>query len=386
MSNICIFSAQYLPHMGGVENYTYNLAKYLTKCGDQVVVVTSNIGNLPDYEMMENVLVVRMPCLNFMNGRYPFLICNKKFYQLQKKLMQYSFDLVLVNTRFYPHSVYGGIFAKMQHARCIMLEHGTSHMTVHNKIADLVEHTVEHTLTWIDKRLCKEYYGVSQACGEWLKHFHIQSSGVLYNAVDLEKIENIKKTVTKEYRKKYQIPDNSIVVTFTGRLLKEKGIYQLIESVKKLQKEGYSVYLFLAGDGDERENIEKLADESIIPLGRIDMNQIVSLLEESDIFCLPSDSEGFPTSVLEAVACHCYIITTETGGAKEMITSREYGMILQDNRVEIVTNGLREALQHSKERESIVEKTYTRLSENYTWEIVAGKVHDLAQWKNCIQK
>ena len=39
----CIFSAQYLPHMGGVERYTYNLAKELINQGNEVVVVTSNL-------------------------------------------------------------------------------------------------------------------------------------------------------------------------------------------------------------------------------------------------------------------------------------------------------------------------------------------------------
>lgn len=82
-----------------------------------------------------------------------------------------------------------------------MIDHGTSHMTVHNPIGDLLEQTVEHFLTMLDKINCKEYYGVSQACTEWLKHFHIQAKGVLYNAINLEKIENVKKNPCTDYRK-----------------------------------------------------------------------------------------------------------------------------------------------------------------------------------------
>ena len=46
----CIFSAQYLPHMGGVERYTYNLAKKLCEYGNEVTIVTSNGCDLSSYE------------------------------------------------------------------------------------------------------------------------------------------------------------------------------------------------------------------------------------------------------------------------------------------------------------------------------------------------
>lgn len=367
--------------MGGVENYTYNLAKYLIKRGDRVVIVTSRTGDLPETEISEDILIVRMPCLSLMNGRYPVLLPKKDFFRLHKKLKKYKFDLVLVNTRFYLHSVYGAAFAKAGKIRCGIIEHGTTHMTVHNKVGDFLEQMVEHILTFIDKRLCREFYGVSNACGDWLKHFGIESSGTLYNAVDLEKIQTIQKQEGRDFRKEYQIPENGIVVGFTGRLLKEKGLYQLIDSVNQLRKEGYAPYLLIAGEGDEQERIGELADDHIIPVGRLCFEDVVAMLMQTDIFCLPSDSEGFPTSVLEAVACGCFVITTETGGAKEMITGREYGIILPDNRVERITEALREVLNAPEDRKKVAEAAYERLKESYTWETTAKQVDDLAQGK-----
>ena len=55
MKKICIFSAQYLPHLGGVERYTYNLATELYRQGNQVVIVTSNVGELLTYEKKEGI-------------------------------------------------------------------------------------------------------------------------------------------------------------------------------------------------------------------------------------------------------------------------------------------------------------------------------------------
>lgn len=387
IKRICIFSAQYLPHMGGVERYTYNLAKELTNQGNKITVVTSNTGNLKAYERQEEATIYRFPAYNLMNGRYPVLKLNKEFYKIHKRLLTEEFDLIMINTRFYPHSVYGTILSKMKKTKCIMLEHGTSHMTVHNPLGDFLERTVEHMLTVIDKINCKEYYGVSEACTEWLKHFHIKASGVLYNAINLDEIEKIKEIPCIDYKQKYNIPDNGIIVAFTGRLLKEKGILQLIDAVQRLREEGKPVFLLIAGDGDEEKSVNEKKTDGIIPLGRLSFEEIIGMLQQTDIFCLPSDSEGFSTSVLEAAACNCYIITTERGGSKEMVISREYGMIIKNNQTETVKQALNEVLLDEKYRKKATQNTYQRLKENYTWEIIAGKVYDIAcgreeKWKN----
>lgn len=378
MKKICIFSAQYLPHMGGVERYTYNLAKELQKQGNEVVVVTSNIGDLPNYEKTEEARVYRIPSFDFLTGRYPVLKMNRVFFQIHKRLRKEKYDLIMINTRFYPLSLYGAILAKMQKTKCIMVEHGTSHMTVHHTIGDFLERQVEHFLTLLDKRFCKDYYGVSKACTEWLEHFHIQAKGVLYNAINLNEIEMIKSQSVVDYRKQYQIDENGVVVSFTGRLLKEKGILQLIDAVTDLRKEGLPLYLLIAGDGDEEQAVKEKSSEGILPLGRLDFSEIIAMLQQTDIFCLPSDSEGFSTSVLEAAACNCYVITTERGGSKEMLLNEEFGMIIKKNDKETIKEALRKVVFEKEYRQNAAEKTYQRLKENYTWEIVAANVEKIA--------
>ena len=52
--SFCLFCANYLPNLGGVERYVYNLSKSLIKLGHSVTVVTSNVFDLPSYEIDEN--------------------------------------------------------------------------------------------------------------------------------------------------------------------------------------------------------------------------------------------------------------------------------------------------------------------------------------------
>ena len=249
----CIFAAQYFPHLGGVERYTYNLAKKLIEDGNEVVVVTSNIYKLPEYERMEGIPVYRLPCWSLLEGRYPVLKMNSRFFEINKMLKKRNFDMIIVNTRFYPHSLYGMILAKKMKSKCITLEHGTSHLSVHNRFLDFAGAIFEHTLTKVDQIFCKDYYGVSKACNEWLTHFHIKAKGVLYNSIDLEEVKIVQKNSSDSYRKKYNIPDKAIVITFTGRLLKEKGWPSLLNVMDRINKERKDVYLFVAGDGDMKD-------------------------------------------------------------------------------------------------------------------------------------
>ena len=373
----CIFSAQYLPHMGGVERYTYNLAKKLIEMGNKVTVVTSNLQNLAEYEEMEGIKVYRMPCMDLLNGRYPVLKTNGEFRKINRILSGKRFDFVIVNTRFYIHSIYGQWFAHKNRVKVITIDHGSSHLSVGNPVLDFVGGIYEHVITKIGQLFCKDYYGVSGACVEWLKHFHIRAKGILYNSVDVESIEAILDEKVQSYRNLYGIDEDAVVITFTGRLLPEKGIVQLVEAFKALRKKHENVYLFLAGDGKLDKFVKEHADSHLIPLGRKSFEEVAALLAETDIFCLPSFSEGFSTSILEAIVCRCYVVTTKRGGARETFPTDEYGMVIPDNDVDVLTDALIKAVESPDKREQAVSLAYERLKKNFTWDIVAAKVERL---------
>lgn len=369
MKKYCIFAAQFLPHMGGIENYTYNISKELIKRGNQVTVITNNTTNSVTREKMEGIEILRFPCFNLINGRFPIPKLNHEFWKIHYFLKKQKYDLVVINARFYIHSIYAAIYAKKKKTHSICIEHGTSHLSVHNRFLDAIGGVYEHMHTEVLKRICQDYYGVSGACCEWSGHFGIVSKGILYNAVDLERIERIKREKTTNFRKRYNIPDDKKVITFTGRLLKEKGIYELISAVEKYNAENIEkTYLFIAGEGEEREYVESHKSDYIIPTGRLSFEEIIALLVQTDVFCLPSVSEGLATSALEAAACKCFVITTERGGTKELIKNEEYGIVMEDNSVKNIYHALKKALQDDAKRKKAQELSYERLKKEFTWE------------------
>ncbi len=70
----CIFSANYLPNIGGVEKYTQNLAFALDGLDKTVIIVTNNCFDLPSHENISpNISIYRLPCYPLFNGRFLFL-------------------------------------------------------------------------------------------------------------------------------------------------------------------------------------------------------------------------------------------------------------------------------------------------------------------------
>ena len=95
------FSAQYLPTAGGVERYTYNLARRLLRQGNRVIVATSALKGLPAWETdPEGIEIYRFPSWLFLHGRLPLLKPTGEFHRLAKKLWVQGIDFCVINTYF----------------------------------------------------------------------------------------------------------------------------------------------------------------------------------------------------------------------------------------------------------------------------------------------
>ena len=373
MKNIIIFSSLYLPHLGGVERYTSNLAKHLIKLGNHVTVVTSKLPGEQSIEVMESVNIIRLKSFNLLNGRFP--IYDFRHSQKDKNILRnIHADLIIINTRYYPLSLFAAEFAKEGKIKCILIDHSTGHISFNNALIDRFSELYEHAITSKIKKYNVDFYGVSKNTSRWLKHFEIQSKGEIYNAIDLEMIETLKKNVS-QHLNNVPFQKYSRVICFTGRLIKEKGILELIEGFKIYNKQSNSC-LVIAGEGPLLESLKEKNIKDVFFLGKISFEEVVSLLCKSDVFCFPTAyPEGFPTSLLEAAACHCYLISTDKGGARELIKDSSYGHILKTNAPYEISRALSQ-YDKIENINSILEKTYSLVKQEFDWKVIAKKVSD----------
>ena len=364
----CIFTAQYLPNFGGVEQYTYNLAVTLYERGHEVIIVSSCTKDAPSFiHISECYTLYRIPSLNLLNGRMPIAYPSKKWMELKHILDNQKIDRIIIQTRLYTLSIMGMRYAANNNIPMITIEHGSGYVGMNNKILQMFEHCYENILLMLAKHYCKNYCTVSASGIEWLHSLGIRSKAVLYNSVNEQRIEHFIKGSSISWRAKLNISPNSKIIVFAGRLIREKGILQLIDAVIRLSTE-FNIVLLIAGDGPLFSKINAIRSQNIILLGRLKQQDIMPLLNQSDIFCLPSDSEGFPTSILEAIVCKCFVITSPYGGAKEIISSKKYGHIMKDNLPETIYGDLKEILLAKEEYlTECINQAYLHFINHFTW-------------------
>ena len=369
MSNksICLVSAQYLPHVGGVENFVYNISRELAGRGHEITIITSGYGDLPTYEKDGNIEIYRLPSLSLMNGRFPVLKRSRELKELKAVLSLKHIDIMLINVRFYFLSLTMAKLAKRLGIRSVIMDHGSSHLNTGGRLTTKLSEWFEHWITWREKKHCKEFVGVSKESLRWIKHFKIDASYQIPNAIDVSKFDGYLAENTRSFRAEYGVPEGAVLICFVGRITVEKGVRELINVMNRINETRDDVYLLLAGDGYLTEELSKIKSEATHFVGRINASDVAALLRDSDIFCLPSYSEGFPTSVIEASLCGSFVVTTAKGDAKEIIKSRDYGIILPDANEEGLYEALMSVLDEREYREAAIARAREVVLNNYTW-------------------
>ena len=368
--NFVIFSAQYLPTVGGVERYTNSLAKKLTEKGHKITVVTSSLDGLPDHETdTDGIEIYRIPVKWAMDHRFSIPIPNGQFFAIEKQLAAKKFDFAIIQTKFYLNSVWASRFCKKNGVPAMVVEHGTAHL-IRDGIVGLAGSFYEHLAAKYIHHNCKNFYGVSLACCGWLKHFGLKGKGCLYNAVDPTVIAATAEKGDATLKEKIAF-EGKTTIAFAGRFIKEKGVVNLANAFKVIGKEFPDVQLVMAGDGPLWQEVKDMQVENVILPGSLSYEHSLALLKNSAIFCLPTFSEGFSTSVLEAAALKAMIITTRTGGSPQLVVDENHGTIIDSMESADIVTALRQALSNPEHTQLCAENAYKNLVAHFTWEQVA---------------
>jgi len=364
-----IFSSHYLPNIGGIEKYTQNLADALLEMGNRVIVATMNTFDLPQNELLEqNLEIIRLPCYKTLGGRYPVPRRNKAYRAELDRIRHLAVDYVVVNARFYLLSYIGVKLAKQKGIVPIIIDHSSSHLTMGNSLIDFFVYSSEHLLTNNIKRFPAHYYAVSKASVEWLHHFNIQAHGVLNNAIDAKEFRA--SSSNRDFRNELGLGEESFIVCFVGRFIPEKGIKQLIESAKLLA--GFPDIQFLfAGSGSLEGYLHKQHLPNVHILGRLDSSDIAALFLSANVNCLPSRSEGFATTLLEAAACGLVSVSTKIGGAEELIPTDEHGVFLDSQNNQEIADAILMLYNNPTKRRIIGENARLHVEKMFSWEKTA---------------
>ncbi|MEZ7196685.1 glycosyltransferase family 4 protein [Pseudodesulfovibrio karagichevae] len=157
---------------------------------------------------------------------------------------------------------------------------------------------------------------------------------VIHNCID---VGNWCGLGTNNVRARLDIPADAILVSTAGRLSPEKNQRMLLQAAERIVPEMDNVYFAVFGEGVLRGELEAecrkagLEGRFLLPGFWSDM---VEVMQATDIFTLPSLTEGLPNVVLEAFACSTPVVATSVGGTPELVRDGESGFLVEVGDVE----------------------------------------------------
>ncbi|MCX7874998.1 MAG: N-acetyl-alpha-D-glucosaminyl L-malate synthase BshA [Melioribacteraceae bacterium] len=194
---------------------------------------------------------------------------------------------------------------------------------------------------------------------------------VIYNFIDLE---IYKPQPSIEFRK-HIAPNGEKVLVHTSNFRPVKRVPDIIRILEKVNKE-IPTKLILIGDGPERSECERLSRElnihqNVVFLGKQDA--LSEILNSADLFIMPSQSESFGLSALEAMACGKPVISSSVGGLPELVIHNETGFIAEIGDIERMSKYAIDLLKNDKKYLTFSKNSRERAEKYFDKNIIVPK-------------
>lgn len=175
---------------------------------------------------------------------------------------------------------------------------------------------------------------------------------------------------------------NEVRVLFIGGTdAKRKGIYTLTKAILLvIQKVSNITFVFIGKS--ELENVEMLSkdlkiEEFVKILGQVSEEEKIFHFHSSDIFVLPTYSEGLPISLLEAMAAGLPIISTPVGGIPEVIDEGKNGFLIQPGDYKALAEKIVILAKDKKARQEMGKNNLHKIMDQYDQSIIIRKLSNV---------
>ena len=185
---------------------------------------------------------------------------------------------------------------------------------------------------------------------------------IIYNGIDTEQFKPARNSRDR------------LRILCVSRLIGRKGIDHLLRSVPLVKAKIGSVFeVWIVGEGNLEQQLKELSSQlgvtDVVSFkGYIEHSRLPEVYSSSDIFVLPSLNEGMSNTVLEAMACGLPIVTTDTGGTKELVNGN--GIVLTAHTPQAIADVMIELVENAETR-SMMGKRSGELAESLSWSKVA---------------
>jgi glycosyltransferase involved in cell wall biosynthesis len=199
--------------------------------------------------------------------------------------------------------------------------------------------------------------------------------GVVHSGIDLSRLDAVPDRAL-DYRREFGVPRDGPLILNVAHCADHKGQRYLVAAAPALLAHHPGARIVIAGEGELLPALQAqaaelgLAERVLFPGFRTD---VPALLRACDLFCFPSHLEGLGTSVLDALAMGCPIVSTTAGGIPEMIESGVHGLLVPPRDPAALAAGMLWMLEHPAEARAMGAAGRQRVERDFTCERTAQR-------------
>lgn len=345
---LLLASSYFFPKMGGLERYSFEMAKSAFGNGYDVSVITSGESKEVELDYISGFRIYRLP-VQFKFSNTPF---NFKWYPLIKKTLKNE-KPDIINIHLPVPGLADLVCSAAKNTPIVVTYHAGS-MRKDSFLIDTFIKTYERfflpfMLKKADQIICSSDFVRFAFLGKYKNRSVTITPGVDTNYFVKRKI----------------IPTNRNIL-FVGNFNYEwKGLKYLREAIKLIPR----VTLHVVGEGVE------VNSPNTIYHGQLQGKDLVKQIHKARVLVLPSTSsaESFGMVLIEAMACGVPVIGTSIGGIKTIINDKKNGLLVLPRDIESLSNSISYILDNQSEADRLAEKAYKQVIKYFTWDKSARK-------------
>lgn len=377
--HILMVSWEYPPKIvGGLGRHVEGLSEALVKLGHRVTVVTNDIPQSRDREVVSGVEILRAlphqpPARDFIESvmQLNFNMIERVIFYLNDPTVQ--FDVIHVHDWLGAYA--GKVLKHALRAPLIATIHATEYGRNHGLHNDLQRHISD--LEWW---LCYEAWKVI-VCSQYMENEVQHIFGLpkdklraIPNGIDTSKLKASEYVDSKEMRSRFARPDEKIVL-FVGRLVREKGVWLVVDAFRDLLHTVPEAKLIIVGKGPEemylRDHVRRIGLDGKIHLtGFVDDEVRNQLYKMCHVAVFPSLYEPFGIVALEAMGLGKPVVVSDTGGLGEVVEHGYTGLKFPVGNKQCLTQALIDVLLDFNLAQRVANEGQ-REAQLYTWDKVA---------------
>ncbi len=374
---VCAFSYYFPPHFSGAGLYALSLAKALTQRGVRVFFVTVDNSNLSRKDRHEEFDVFRIADGPRKHGEF-ILWWNlwRTLYSLRDR-----FDIIHALGSTYRNSAVGPI-AKLLGKKSLTTV-SMAQNDLYNVGRTVAGRLQGHLLNYVDR-----YVSLSHQITEEISRLPLDGSRAVEipQGVNPERFFPAHPKEKSDLRRQLSIPDGPIAL-FVGVFDSRKNVEWLVKTWVKQRSLFSDWRLLLVGPAsrDRRDSGLRSAMEKFVKnhdlQDRILFRDFSPSIEDyyrcADLFILPSQNEGMPNVVVEAMSCGLPCAVTKISGTTDLISHGDTGLLFEVNNEESFVAALSSLLFNPEVKERIGSHAAALIREKYSFDHVADRYLNL---------